>query len=50
MTPKAKHIVNSAEIVNADEISVLEKFRINTFPAVGLLAKNLPESNQLSFE
>ena len=50
ITPKAKHIVNSAEIVNADEISALEKFRINTFPAVGLLAKNLPESNQLSFE
>lgn len=50
ITPKSKHIVNSAEIVESNEDNILGKYRVNNIPAVGLLAKNIPESNQLSFE
>ncbi len=50
MTPKSKHVVNFAETVNSDENNILEKYRVNSIPATGLLAKNLPDINQLSFE
>lgn len=50
ITPKSKHIVNSAEIVESNEDNILGKYRVNNIPVVGLLAKNIPEINQLSFE
>jgi len=50
MTPKSKHIINSAETVNSDRNNILEKYRVTSIPATGLLAKNLPDINQLSFE
>jgi len=50
ITPKAKHIMNSAEIADVSLNTILEKYRVNNLPVVGLLAKNLPDSNQLSFE
>lgn len=50
ITPKTRHIVNSAEIINNTENPTLEKYRVNNIPAVGLLAKKLPDSNQLSFD
>lgn len=50
VTLKGKHIVSSAEIVNLEETPELEKFRTKNIPAVGSLAKNLADSNQLSFE
>lgn len=50
ITPKSKHIVNSAEIVEPNENNISGKYRVNNIPAVGLPAKNIPEINQLSFE
>lgn len=50
ITPKSKHIVNSAEIVEPNENNISGKYRVNNIPAVGLSAKNIPEINQLSFE
>lgn len=50
ITPKSKHIVNSAEIVEPNEDNISGKYRVNNIPAVGLPAKNIPEINQLSFE
>ena len=37
-------------IINNTENPTLEKYRVNNIPAVGLLAKKLPDSNQLSFD
>lgn len=50
ITPKSKHIVNAAEIVEPNENNISGKYRVNNIPAVGLPAKNIPEINQLSFE
>ncbi len=49
MTLKAKAVVQSASIVTEAERESLQKYYIKNVPAAGALAKELPDSGQLSF-
>lgn len=48
MTLKAKQKIISAEIPEAEQFNLLEKYRVQTIPAIGKLSKNLEDVNQLS--
>lgn len=48
VTLKAKHLVCEARVLNEEEGIALKKYRVKTIPATGGMAKDLPESGQLS--
>lgn len=48
VTLKAKHLVCEARVLNEEECIALKKYRVKTIPATGGMAKDLPESGQLS--
>ena len=48
VTLKAKHLVCEACVLNEEECIALKKYRVKTIPATGGMAKDLPESGQLS--
>ena len=48
VTLKAKHLVCEARVLNEEECVALKKYRVKTIPATGGMAKDLPESGQLS--
>ena len=48
VTLKAKHLVCEARVLNKEECIALKKYRVKTIPATGGMAKDLPESGQLS--
>lgn len=49
MTLKAKALVDTASIVTAEEQEALQRYYVKSIPVTGMLAKDLPDSNQLSF-
>ncbi len=49
MTLKGKAVVETAQIVDMEESEELAKYRAKNIPAVGGLAKDLPDPKQLSF-
>ena len=48
ITLKGKHQVSEARLLSADEAEELKKYRIKTIPAIGSIAKDLPETGQMS--
>ena len=50
VTLKAKATVENACIVTEEMTEDVKKYVVKTIPAAGSLAKNLADSNQLSFE
>lgn len=48
MSLKAKQQIISAEIPDSEQLAVLEHYRVQNIPAIGKLAKNLEDPNQIA--
>ncbi len=49
MTLRAKSLLEKAFVINEDNLEEFEKFRTKTIPAVGSIAKNVTDPDQLTF-
>lgn len=48
MTLKAKAVLESAEVVTEEQHEALSRYYVKSIPVAGAMAKDLPETNQLS--
>ena len=49
VTLKAKAVLDSVAPVDPEQLEALKKYSVKNIPAAGVLAKDLPDSHQLSF-
>lgn len=49
VTLKAKAVLDSVVPVDPEQLEQLKKYSVKNIPAAGVLAKDLPDSHQLSF-
>ena len=49
VTLKAKAVLDSVAPVDPEQLETLKKYSVKNIPAAGVLAKDLPDSHQLSF-
>ena len=49
VTLKAKAVLDNVVPVDPEQLEQLKKYSVKNIPAAGVLAKDLPDSHQLSF-